>query len=106
MSKVKKLFGLRIKELRKEKEITQDYFAEMIEIATRNLSKIETGKCFPSPEKLEKIATSLGCEIKDLFDFEHHKENDDLMNEIIKSIQPISRSRLQDIYKITKALIK
>ncbi|MBO8430154.1 helix-turn-helix transcriptional regulator [Spirochaetes bacterium] len=74
-------------------------------IATRNLSNIETGRCFPSPENIEKIANALNCKIKDLFDFEHQQDNEDLYKGIVERIKPVSRDRLQDIYKITKALI-
>ena len=36
-------FGLRIKELRKRKGLTQEKLAEMISIGVRSLVKIETG---------------------------------------------------------------
>ncbi len=102
---LKKLLGRRIQELRKSKSMKQDELAEIINIATRNLSNIETGRCFPSPENIEKIANALNCKIKDLFDFEHQQDNEDLYKGIVERIKPVSRDRLQDIYKITKALI-
>ena len=72
MSELKKLLGRRVQELRKSNGIKQESFAETIGIATRNLSNIETGKCFPAPDTLEKIAAALNCKVKDLFDFDHH----------------------------------
>lgn len=55
MSSVKDLFGIRIKELRKEKVWTQEYLAELIEIDTRNLIKIENGQTFPRSQTLDKF---------------------------------------------------
>ena len=49
MSELKKLLGRRVQELRKARKIKQEELAEMINIATRNMSNIETGRCFPSP---------------------------------------------------------
>ena len=46
MDDIKYLFGRKIKELRLKKRLSQEELAEMIEIAERNLSKIECGKRF------------------------------------------------------------
>ena len=104
MAELKKLLGRQIKQIRKNKNIKQDELAEMIGIATRNLSNIETGHCFPSADSLEKIAKALDCKVKDLFDFEHHKDEKDLSEEIIIRLKSINRKRLQDFYKIICAL--
>ena len=93
MSELKKLLGRRVQEL-----------AEMINIAPRNMSNIETGRCFPSPENIEKIANVLDIKIKDLFDFEHQQDDEDLLDGIISRIKPLKRDRLQDFYKIIKSL--
>lgn len=105
MVELKKLLGRRIQELRKANNLKQEELAEIINIATRNLSNIETGRCFPSPDNIEKLAKALNCKIKDLFDFDHQQDDVDLYDEIIARIKPISRDRLQDIYKVTKALL-
>lgn len=48
--KLKKLLGERIKRLRKNRNLTQEQLAEMIEIAPRNLSRIEVGESFVTAE--------------------------------------------------------
>ena len=105
MTGLKTFLGRRIKEIRKAKDIKQEELAEKINIATRNLSNIETGRCFPSPDNIEKIASALGCKIKDLFDFEHEQDNIDLLKNIVKRIEKADRKRLQDLYKITAVLL-
>ena len=104
MSEVKKLLGRRVQELRKFQNIKQEQLAELIGIAPRSLSNIETGRTFPSPENLEKIAKVLGVKIKDLFDFEHQQDDIDLFSEIVNRIKPVNRERLQDFYKIVLSL--
>ena len=46
MDDIKHLFGRKIKELRIKNKLSQEELAEMIDIAERNLSKIECGKSF------------------------------------------------------------
>ena len=104
MSELKKLLGRRVQELRKARKIKQEELAEIINIAPRNMSNIETGRCFPSPENIEKIANVLDIKIKDLFDFEHQQDDEDLLDGIISRIKPLKRDRLQDFYKIIKSL--
>lgn len=51
----KKLLGKRIKEIRKQKNLTQEQLAELIQIETGSLSAIESGRHFPSLPTLEKF---------------------------------------------------
>lgn len=104
MSEIKKLLGRRIQEIRKSKKIKQEELAELINIAPRNMSNIETGRCFPSPENIEKIANVLGVKIKDLFDFDHQQDDEDLFDGIVSRIKTLKRDKLQDFYKITRSL--
>ena len=104
MSELKKLLGRRIQELRKRQNIKQEKLAEIINIAPRNLSNIETGRSFPSAEPIEKIGKALTIKIKDLFDFDHQKDDEELLAGIIEKIKPVNRNRLQDFYKIISSL--
>lgn len=104
MSDLKKLLGRRIQELRKSHNIKQEQLAEMIGIAPRNMSNIETGRSFPSPENIEKISSVLNLKVKDLFDFDHQKDNTELFEDIVARIKPVTRERLQDFYKIIRSL--
>lgn len=54
-----KLIGYRIKELRRNKNYTQEAFSEMLDISTEHLSRIETGSCRPSLQLIEKICDIL-----------------------------------------------
>lgn len=49
---IKKQLGKRIRYLRRQKEYTQEFFAEKIKIELQSLSNIERGKFAPSIETL------------------------------------------------------
>ena len=104
MSAFKKQFGKRIKEIRKNKGLTQEQIAEKIGIEPPNVSKLESGMHFPLPENIEKIAKALNVDVKELFDFEHHKTPEELKFEIQKMIDN-NPDKLKEIYKLIKAII-
>ena len=99
MSSNKKMLGLRIKELRKSADLTQEKLAELIGIETTSLSGIESGRHFPSMITLEKIASILNVELKTLFDFQHHTTETEMKEKIVQNINNISREQLVFIYK-------
>ena len=70
-----------------------------------NFTKIESGKQRPNDENLYKISTILEVEIKDLFDFEHQKPQEDLILEIVQRLKS-KPDKIQDFYKIVLALTK
>lgn len=86
MRDIKKLLGLRIKELRRNAGLTQEELAEDIGIEANNLSRIENGKNYPSPENLGKIADALDAEVHELFIFNHLKTIDEIKHIVKKEI--------------------
>ena len=98
------LLGKRIKELIKQKNISQEKLAEMVGVEPTALSNIVTGRNYPKFVTLEKILKVLEVEFVDVFKFEHHNSADDLKAEIEKLLNT-HPERLQDFYKIAKALV-
>jgi DNA-binding XRE family transcriptional regulator len=70
---IKTKIGLRIKELRTEKELTQEGLAWNAEINRTFMNHIENGRKNLSVESLEKIIAGLGTNLKEFF-------NSDLFN--------------------------
>lgn len=101
---LKNKLGKRIKELRKNKRLSQEKLSEMIDIAQNTLSGIENGDNFCTAETLEKIITALEIEPVELFDFGHHKDNDTLLIEINKMLKN-TPEKIPEVYKIIKAII-
>ena len=100
-----KLFGKRIKELRKKQGMTQEKLAEILSVDNQTISRIETGYFFTSYENLEKIAIALNMQIRDFFDFEHLKSNDELKKDLIKKIEKMDTDSLQKTFKFIKEFI-
>lgn len=96
--------GKNIQRIRKERKITQENLAELINIETISMSKIETGKSYPTSENLCKIANILNVEPYELFIFENTKSIENLKQEIITYIKNIKddRKKLIKIINIIK----
>ena len=101
---IKQLIGLRIKELRKSKHLSQEKLAEMIDISQNALSYIETGENFFSSETLERLLNALEVEPSELFEVKHLQKNEDLLEEIVQMLRN-NPDKIKDIYKITKSLV-
>ena len=103
---IKQELGEKIKRLRKQRGLTQEQLAEMVDISPRNLSNIEVGVSFVKAETLEKIIDSLNVSTEELFANEHIKTNHELIREIdgyVNKVKDDNRS-LEKIYRILKCL--
>ncbi len=100
-----KEIGIRIRRLRKEKNLTQEQLAEKINISTTHMSHIETGATKLSLPVLVDIAHSLNTSVDDLlcdkeYVFSEYKEM------ILYSIADCSQKELKIIYSVISALAK
>jgi transcriptional regulator with XRE-family HTH domain len=66
---LKKKLGVRVAELRRRKNLTQEQLAERVGRSVEFISLVERGVNSPSVAGLEKFAKALGVEVKDLFHF-------------------------------------
>lgn len=71
---LKQSFGERLKEIRKSRGMTQEKLAEKLDIAPRQLTRLERGVNFPSVETLAKISLYLEVDLKSLFNFQWDRE--------------------------------
>lgn len=65
--------GSRIKEIRKQKGLTQKQLGEKCGMYESQIRKYENGKANPKIETLQKIATALECNLSDLVDSDEYK---------------------------------
>lgn len=103
MTKVQECLANNMKLYRKIAHLTQEQLAERVETSTNYIGTIETGKKFPSPQMIERIAQALNIESLQLFqsdknfeismplDFERFKANllSNLEKAVDKSIKEI-----------------
>lgn len=65
---IKKKIGLRVKELRALKELSQEEVANTAEMGRSFMTHIESGRRNISVETLQRILTVLGVSFKEFFD--------------------------------------
>jgi transcriptional regulator with XRE-family HTH domain len=107
MKKVKTLFGMRLKELRKNSGFSQEELAEKVEISSKYLSRIEMGQHFPSIDTLVKFADVLNVELKDLFEFTHETPSIRELKAILNSLlNEADKDKLRLLVKVVKAVVK
>lgn len=99
MESIKNLFGKRIKELRKERSLTQEKLAELIGIDTRNLIKIENGETFPRVNTLDKLIEVFDITPDEILKTEHLKDTEILRNKIIDKLNS-DEKLVRMIYKM------
>jgi transcriptional regulator with XRE-family HTH domain len=104
MAELRRLLGLRIKELRKLNKLTQAQLAERIDMETTNLCKLENGCQLPKEENIEKIAKSLDVEVKDLFDFGHLKNISKIKKDLFSMVQSATDKETELYYRIMLAI--
>jgi transcriptional regulator with XRE-family HTH domain len=67
---LRKQFGQRLRQIRVERRMTQERFAEVLDISVDFLSMVERGISAPSFETLEKISKRLRLPAAELFTFD------------------------------------
>lgn len=97
------LIGLKIKEIRKKSNLTQEQFSEKIGIEPPSLSNIENGKSFPSMQTVLRILEEFRITPKDFFDNLYYDDEVELERQMFDIIQnqPIEQKRI--LYRIIKS---
>lgn len=65
----KNLLGLRIKELRKQKAMSQEFLAEESGLSLRTIQRIENGETNPTGESLKRLSNALNLNPDELIDW-------------------------------------
>jgi transcriptional regulator with XRE-family HTH domain len=104
MKTIKKCFGSRIKEIRESKGLNQEQLAEIVNMESRHISRIETGKSFTTLENIDKIAKALNVDINTLFAFQHKKDKNILIAEIDNYLKKADEKQIELAYKLIQAV--
>jgi transcriptional regulator with XRE-family HTH domain len=106
MKTTKQLLGARIKELRKYRGFSQEQLADVVDVDPKYVSFIECGRSSPSLETMENIATALGVEIKDLFEFAHLQAGGIKPEDLEKLLEGADEEKKRTIMKIVRAVVR
>jgi len=106
MKNIKELVGARLKELRKSRGFSQADIAEKVNLDSKHISRLETGKTFPYPETLESLAKALDVPVKEFFEFEHLEEQKVSVKTIQDLLEGAGAEKLRLIFKVVKAIVE
>jgi len=107
MSDIEKAIGKRIAEFRKKAGLTQQRLAEINNITTETISRLERGSSMPSIVKLCRIAESMGYKPKELFVFStNYSEKDIAIQKIIDLLQDKSLKQIKAIERVAMSLFE
>ena len=70
---IKLIFGLKIKQLRQTKNLSQQELADAVGMAVSYINEIEKGKKFPKPDKINGLAKELGTNYENLVSLKVNK---------------------------------
>lgn len=101
----KKKLGKRIKELRKQKGLTQEQLAEFINMEQNSISIIESGRNFPTLATLEKIANILNVNLSDFFNYEYLDDIELVKQSVQEGLQVMDDNQIRQIYKYIKNVV-
>lgn len=99
----KKLLGLKIKQLRKNRKLTQEKLAEIMNVDSGYVCKMELGMHTPSLAMLERLAKALSTELNEFLIFDDLKQID-YSEKLHILIDSISKDKQKQLYKIARAL--
>jgi len=97
-------FGQRISELRQKRGLTQEKLAVLLQYSPNHISKIESARTNPSFDLIVRIADILDVDIKDLFNFDEHKNNTEIKEQLNFIINKIDNKDLKIVYKIINSI--
>ena len=99
MIKYKDLLAKSVKRLRARQELTQEKFAELIELSTDGVSNIENGKYAPKADTIDNICKAFNITPFDLLLPEINQDKN-LINEIVCKLKLADNDKLKRISQI------
>ncbi len=104
---LKKKLGKRIQQLRLNKGLKQSELADLVGIAPKTQSFIETGRNFPSANLIEKYAIAFNVDVAEvLYISDIQKAEDDYLYALHKLINNANEKQIEHIYKHAKLVME
>lgn len=98
------LIGQRIKQVRSDKKLTQEYLANVTGVNVSHISNVETNKVKVSLTLLVGICNALDVTMDYLLENEYHTPNSTLEKELINTMKDVPKDKLETLLRIAKVL--
>ncbi|MEM1486367.1 helix-turn-helix transcriptional regulator [Oscillospiraceae bacterium PP1C4] len=105
MSDLSAALGIRIRELRKARNISQEELGFKASISAAHLGQIERGLKKPTVDTLGKIASALGISIQELFAFDAPTvpvKPSATLDKITAYLSAMTEEQQKDLFKVIK----
>lgn len=100
----KENFGKNLRKYRKMQGFTQETLSEAIDTIPETVSRFESGKRFPTPDKLEKIVQVLNLSFDDLLKNDSDmSQEDELLKIVYADLQKLDSSDLRVVAALIRA---
>ena len=96
--------GQRIKEVRNEKHLTQEYLANVTGVNVSHISNIETNKVKISLTLLINICNALNVTMDYMLENEYHTPTSTTEKELFNTIKDMDTFKLETLLRIAKVL--
>lgn len=106
MTDPRRLFGARIRNLRRDSGRTQEYLAAKMDVSQNYLSSIERGRENPTFDMLIKLSEALKVEMWELFDFGHEGGPKELREMMTKFTKEADDEKLRLAVKVLRAVTR
>lgn len=105
-----KLFGKRLKQIRNNKNLTQQELAELCDMHPTTIGMYEVGKRTPSFKTIKFLAKKLEVDELSFFDFSDEydmsKSEERLISDLYKEVKNLDKKMLKHIIEYVKLLKK
>ena len=102
-----KMFGRRVRAIRKAAKATQEKVAEASHLNSKYLGEIERGEKRPSFEAILSLAKALNVSPENFFKFDKDEDNERVLRKKIDfTIQKCNPAQLQQVYRVIKSLLE
>lgn len=96
--------GSRIREIRCNKHLTQEYLAETADVNVSHISNIETNKVKISLTLLIRICNALDVTMDYLLENEYHNPTTIIEKELFNTIKDMTKEKKETLLRIAKVL--
>lgn len=96
--------GQRIKEVRNDKHLTQEYLANATGVNVSHISNIETNKVKVSLTLLVQICNALDVTMDYLLENEYHRPTSIIEKELLNTIKDMKKEKQETLLRIAKVL--
>lgn len=98
------LIGKRIKEVRTDRQLTQEYLAKVTDVNVSHISNIETNKVKVSLTLLVSICNAMNVTVDYILDNEYNAPTTAFETELLNTVDKLDSSKKEQLLRIAKVL--